>query len=51
MILGALYDMLKQETPSIPDLLFNIGLMLVFVWAYLFHKKMFKKKLNGSKEI
>ena len=51
MILGALYEMLKQETPSIPSLLFDIGLTLVFVWAYLFHKKMFERKLNGTKKI
>jgi len=50
MILGALYDMLKQEAPPIPDLISNIGLTLVFAWAFLFHRKLFNNKLNGNSE-
>lgn len=44
MIIGTLFNVLTFDTPSKSQLLMNIGLSIVFVWAYLFHKQLFKYK-------
>jgi hypothetical protein len=51
IILGTLYNMFTLDTPHLSQVVLNLGLTLVFVWAYLFHKKMFQQKLDGTKKI
>jgi hypothetical protein len=46
MIIGTLFNVLTFDTPSLSQIGMNIGLALVFVWAYLFHRKLFKTKIN-----
>lgn len=46
MIIGTLFNVLTFDTPSLSQISMNIGLALVFIWAYLFHRKLFKTKLK-----
>ena len=41
---GSLFNVLTLSTPSFSEVLLNIGLGLLFVWAAWFHWKYFVKK-------
>jgi len=41
---GALLNALTFSVPKMPELTFNFGLAIVFVWAAWFHFKYFVKK-------
>jgi len=40
---GAFFNVLTLSTPQIPELIFNSGLAVVFIWAAVFHFKYFVK--------
>jgi hypothetical protein len=44
IICGSLYSAVTLSDPAIGEVVLNIGLSLLFVWAYDFHKKMFKNR-------
>lgn len=46
MIIGTLFNVLSLDTPSISQITMNVGLSITFVWAYLFHRKLFKNKIK-----
>jgi hypothetical protein len=46
---GSLFNVLTLSTPQTPEILFNSGLAVVFVWAAWFHFKYFVKNENKSK--
>lgn len=48
---GAFFDILTLYTPTFSDILLNIGLGLLFLWAAIFHWKYFinNKKNNNEK--
>lgn len=41
---GAFFNVLTVAYPSFPEIVFNSGLAIVFVWAAWFHFKYFVKK-------
>jgi hypothetical protein len=44
MNLGALFNVLTAPKPTLPELVLNVGLAFVFLWAFLFHKRHLLKK-------
>lgn len=46
MIIGILLKIWNLDTPTIHELIFDVGLTLVFLWAYLFHRQLFKDKIK-----
>lgn len=47
---GAFFNILTLETPSFSDILLNIGLGLLFLWAAIFHWKYFINNKNNNNE-
>ena len=41
---GAFFNVLTFPKPETPEILFNSGLAIVFIWASWFHFKYFVKK-------
>lgn len=41
---GSLFNVLTFSNPELPEIIFNTGLAIVFVWAAWFHFKYFVKK-------
>lgn len=46
MILGIILKIWNMDMPTIHELFFDIGITLVFLWAYLFHRQLFKNKFK-----
>lgn len=44
IILGSLLNVLTFSNPPLTEVVLNVGLAMTFVWAYLFHRKMFASK-------
>lgn len=44
IVCGAFFNAVTLSNPESAEVLLNVGLALVFVWAYEFHKKIFKSK-------
>ena len=44
IILGALFNVITAPVPTLPEFVLNVGLALVFFWAFLFHKRHLLKK-------
>jgi hypothetical protein len=44
IICGSLYSAVTLSDPEIGEVVLNVGLALLFVWVYDFHKNMFKNK-------
>lgn len=41
IICGSLYSAVTLSDPEIGEVVLNVGLAMLFVWAYDFHKKIF----------
>ncbi len=39
-------NVLTLSDPPLTEIVLNVGLAMTFVWAYLFHRKMFNEKLR-----
>lgn len=46
MILGIVINIWNADSTNFYNLLFDIGMTLVFLWAYKFHKQLFKNKIK-----
>jgi hypothetical protein len=46
IILGSALNVLTLSDPPLTEVVLNVGLALTFVWAYLFHRKMFRERLG-----
>lgn len=44
IIIGSALNVLTLSDPPLTEVVLNAGLALTFVWAYLFHRKMFDAK-------
>jgi hypothetical protein len=44
IICGSFFNAVTLWNPPIHEVLLNVGLALLFVWAYDFHRRIFKKK-------
>lgn len=44
IICGSFFNAVTLSNPETPEVVLNVGLALLFLWAYDFHKKMFKSK-------
>ena len=44
IIIGSALNVLTLSDPPLTEVVLNVGLALTFVWAYLFHRKMFAEK-------
>jgi hypothetical protein len=42
--IGALYNVLVQQYPPIPEIVINVGYASLWTWASMFHYKQFVKK-------
>ena len=45
---GNMYNVLSLCNPPTSELVLNVGLAIVFLWAYMFHKKMFAEKFKKN---
>lgn len=50
MIIGTAFNLLTVDIPSFSQFVLNVGLTFVFLWAYLFHRKLFKSKKTTDNE-
>lgn len=48
-IVGILFNLLTFDKVNPSQLLVNCGFSLIFVWVYLFHRKMFNQKNQNEK--
>lgn len=44
IVCGSFFNAVTLSNPELPAVLLNLGLALLFLWAYDFHKKIFKSK-------
>lgn len=49
VIIGTLFNTLSFDHVTYPQLFVNVGFAFLFVWAYLFHKKMFDARHEQDK--
>lgn len=49
MIIGTIFNILTFKKPALSQLVLNIGLAITFVWVFLFHKELFKKRITDVK--
>lgn len=47
---GSFFNVLTAPKPEIPEITFNSGLAVVFIWAAWFHFKYFVKDKNKNKK-
>lgn len=48
MILGVILKVWTMDSVTFSQCLFDIGITLVFLWAYLFHRQLFKNKFKNQ---
>ena len=46
IILGSVLNVLTLSDPPLTEVVLNVGLAMTFVWAYLFHRKMFNERIK-----
>jgi hypothetical protein len=44
IICGSFFNAVTLWNPPLPEVVLNVGLAVLFYWAYDFHKKIFKRK-------
>ena len=46
IICGSALNVLTLSDPPMTEVVLNVGLAMTFVWAYLFHRKMFNERIK-----